>query len=866
MTPIQITLKESKGYSRHQEPLRFGVPLPQGALPEGKGITLTDTATAQPIPSDCSVTATWPDRSARWVLIQTQVDLSAHSEKILTLLPRREEPSPPTVSFTVETDGWVIETPDWIHKIAKASFRIDSTSKANPGQPAWTTTLNLEDANSASLEAMVEEVAASRAEANSCLDTILTGHWRSRDGQTFARFEIALAVHSKGSLVDADIRIHNPNRAMHPGGLWDLGDPGSAFFSSLSLNIAGTSRTQARLVADQAPSNWQASQNEPLSIYQDSSGGEQWNSRNHQDKDGKVTTRFKGYKVQWGASTDQGSRVQPILEVTCGENVCGATLHKFWQNFPSGLQATDHGMQIDLFPATSGQTFELQGGERKTHRVTLQFGQPAEALHWACHPLTPVVEAVEYEVAQALPWFTAAESSSSDLDNLIQAGITGPGNFFDKRETIDEYGWRNFGDLFADHETLYQAENEPSFISHYNNQYDAIYGFARQFARTGDNRWFELMDDLARHVTDIDIYHTDQDRVEYNNGLFWHTDHYLDAHTATHRTFTKHNDTSSTPGQTGGGPAAEHCYTTGLALHYFLTGNLSSRQAVTELAAWMIASHDGGKGLFSKLWYIKQKELGRLKEHFRNGSSSPYRYPFTRGTGNYITALIDAFEVSEDHYYLHKAENVIKNTIHPADDITKRTLLSVEECWSYLVLLTALTRYLELKDRYQQSDAAYAYTKAACMHYLDWMKENERPFLSDPSALEFPNETWTAQDIRKAMLMFWAANETEGEERQAYLEKAQEWFQYSTGELQKTKTRTFTRILVILLQNYGLHQFKKPVNQPRSIQQTATGHSKAPASSMTAIVGAIAKTALLGLLEFRPSRERSWLAARLSRK
>ena len=34
---------------------------------------------------------------------------------------------------------------------------------------------------------------------------------------------------------------------------------------------------------------------------------------------------------------------------------------------------------------------------------------------------------------------------------------------------------------------------------------------------------------LARHVVDIDIYHTTNDKSAYNHGLFWHTEHYVDA-------------------------------------------------------------------------------------------------------------------------------------------------------------------------------------------------------------------------------------------------------------------------------------------------------------------------------------------------
>ena len=57
-------------------------------------------------------------------------------------------------------------------------------------------------------------------------------------------------------------------------------------------------------------------------------------------------------------------------------------------------------------------------------------------------------------------------------------------------------------------------------------------------------------DELAGHVTDIDIYHTSRDRAAYNGGYFWHTQHYQPAGTATHRAY------SSARGSSGGGPSA----------------------------------------------------------------------------------------------------------------------------------------------------------------------------------------------------------------------------------------------------------------------------------------------------------------------
>ena len=68
-----------------------------------------------------------------------------------------------------------------------------------------------------------------------------------------------------------------------------------------------------------------------------------------------------------------------------------------------------------------------------------------------------------------------------------------------------------------------------------------------QFLRSGDRRWWQAMRELAWHVIDIDIYHTDRDKAAYNRGLFWHTVHYVDADTATHRTYPSRSGTAAAP-------------------------------------------------------------------------------------------------------------------------------------------------------------------------------------------------------------------------------------------------------------------------------------------------------------------------------
>src|SRR5205085_1892300 len=126
--------------------------------------------------------------------------------------------------------------------------------------------------------------------------------------------------------------------------------------------------------------------------------------------------------------------------------------------------------------------------------------------------------------------------------------------------------------------------------------YDVVLGTLVHYLRTGDERWLAIFAPLARHVIDIDIYHTSEDRAAYNGGLFWHTDHYRDAATGTHRCYSRANQQPDRP--YGGGPCNEHNYTTGLLHYYYLTGDPLAREAVLSLADWVVGMDDGRQTVF----------------------------------------------------------------------------------------------------------------------------------------------------------------------------------------------------------------------------------------------------------------------------
>src|SRR5690554_2595339 len=860
MENIAIQIREHSGAARTNEPIGLGIPLPQGTVQNTRNLTLMDGD--KPLAVQLEPLAHWPDGSIRWVHASALIDLVPNSQTNL-VLTYLQTPSPCTANASVNhaTNSLRITT-------ATGSVILQSDSLAwqvrNPNDEVVPSTITLSDDTGAPCTAKADTNWEITHKGPVFVAATLKGRWIKKTSEPLVRFACEVRVFLQTGLVQVELVTHNPKRARHLGGLWDLGDLGSVNFRELAVKTTLPSNSTARVspqATDRSPSTFDLVD---FNLYQDSSGGENWQSRNHVNANGEITTQFCGYRLSSADNLEhKGRRANPLVSIEHDFGQLDLAVPHFWQNFPTSVRKERNIVTVGLFPKDAKTTYELQGGERKTLHCLMSYQGNTSLSAMAYTPLTPTIAPECYEQAEAFPWFKA-NTQPGPLDQLISEGLEGESNFFAKREVIDEFGWRNFGDIFADHETLYQTEGEEPFISHYNNQYDAIYSFARQFALTGDKRWFELMDDLASHVADIDIYHTEEDRAEYNNGLFWHTDHYLDAHTATHRTFSKHNDTSSTPGQTGGGPAAEHCYTSGLLYHYLLTGTTASKTAVLKLAGWMVAAHEGTGGFLEGLLAINNQDLPKLKALAKRQPASKHRYPFTRGTGNYLTALMDASILEPKKGWLEQADSVIQATIHPKDTITNRDLLNIETGWSYLILLAAIARYLNEKRLINQIDEAYHYAAHSFLAYAEWMSENERPFLANPDQLEFPNDTWVAQDIRKAMLMFQAAELSEETTANQFRETGLNWLDKTCKTLHGSDEREFARILVILMQNYGPHTSSTPSTEAQTANVTII-HDHCLNLTLSAVLKRIMVRIGRGLYGLNPAREKAWLDTRLNR-
>lgn len=859
---IKLCHTECLPASVNQKILQFAIPFAIGDLQDPTKLCLR--LNNNPLTTQVKITARWPDNSIRWAVITAHTPEGIKDPDELVLdVDAAHRATAPVVAINDFPDYLLLQQGSSIHRICKKTATIHTFLKSQPETPSWSTFFSIKDRHNKTLIPCVDTVKVVSVTDSVFPVISIAGNWHS---ETKLHFTLELYFYPEGQL-KITYKVHHTGRAIHPSGMWDLGDPGSVLFTCLQLHVEGEATTWG--LQPKVNSNIINSNQQPIVLAQHSSAGSNWQSQNHIDKNGQITTKAYGFSINGNFSNRESNepdaaRAEPTAYAV-NKIIATIAVPRFWQKFPQAISTKNNGIVVSLFPDQAPYLHELQGGEKSTREIWLAFSDAItphstnailENLQWVYQPVRIIVPATYIEQCQVMAWFTPGQK-----DNLAKC-ILPPDNFFAKREIIDEYGWRNFGDIYADHETLYQASHETPYISHYNNQYDAIYGFCRQYLLTGDSKWFELMDDLANHVTDIDIYDTDEDRDEYNHGLFWHTDHYLPARTATHRTYSKLN-TLNGLNTSGGGPGPEHCYTTGLCYHYWLTGNEASKQAVIKLTDWITAYHEGSKSFLAQLFAIKNHELPRLRQLLKGEKLLAHTYPFTRGTGNYLTALIDSYLLTQEQTYLKRAEKIIEHVIHPADDIAARELLNVEVSWSYLICLSSIIRYLEVKITIRQFDSHYAYAKASILHYARWIRDHEQAFLAHPEKLEFPNDTWTAQDIRKAMLLFQASSLSEKEtEKSSFHDSAEDWLTTVAHQLQASNTLYFARIQIILLQNHGPHIVSK-----RQLAAAFVNKENLSPLAYTSIYREIIKIIVKSVKALRHlnlKKEKAWLKTRLN--
>lgn len=817
---IEVIVSETTGIERCDEPVTFGLPVSMGTVFDTACIRLL-SAGGVPVACGLTILSRWADGSVKWLLIDAQVSVPPRDQVTLTLdLAAGAMPGPeafPSVKAAVSGDDIVIHTGAAVFELSPLSIWPFSQIRTGSNTGLLSdggSRLLLTDGTGHQLQPLVDSW---NIEHDTDLKKTLffKGHFRHPERGSAIAFESRIRFAAGKPHAAIDITLHNSDAALHPGGLWDLGDRSSFFFKDLSLEFEADVDDSSVLFHAVHPGDRLSEDRleTPFMIYQDSSGLDNWKSACHVNRNGDVPLSFKGYKVyRGGECLRQGEQALPVVGVGGERNVLSVYIEKFWQNFPKAVTYEKGVIRLGLFPGCFNDWHELQPGEKKTHTIHVGASgrQETETMYaWATAPLVPVVSSHYYRETLVAP--TPVRGDENDgvyriYETIQEIAVKGEHSFFRKRELIDQFGWRHFGDVYADHEAVF-SENPGTFVSHYNNQYDVIKGAVLQFLGTGNHNWSVLAREMADHVADIDIYHTKKDKYQFNGGMFWHTDHHLDAGTATHRTFSRQSLGRKKAGTYGGGPAPDHNYATGFLYLYFLTGEARYRQAVISLAGNIINLLNGPDTLSEMAFDSLRRLKGKLAS--RGGVSNDKVYVFDgpgRASGNALNTLLDAWELTSDSNYLFYAESVIFRCVSTTDDFTSMNLLNAELRWMYTIFILALGRYLDLKQAAGDLDTAFHRAREILLYYASWMAENEYPYLDKPDILEFPTETWAAQDMRKADVFAYAACHEEHEDKQQlFIRKSRFFFDSSVTSLGKFESHWFTRPVVLMLTNGMKH-------------------------------------------------------------
>jgi hypothetical protein len=784
---IPILLANTDGRPRIGEPLTVGVPLPKGLQTECDSWAVRDHEGAR-IPAQFVPLERWSDRSIRWALVDLQADVKPGGGALYLVLDDPDTGGENARLVVDRSPAGVVLSTGAIELRASVGpdSRLELRRLSDGGASAIVVEVTGDDGRRAGVtwhSLDVEDVGPVRSSIRLDGRALFTGG---------ARLDLTMRCHAHAGsgAVRVLLTVCNPSAAKHRDGFWELGDAGSVLVKDVSLVVRASYRAERVECRAEVggPANGALDR---AAVHQDSSGGEHWKSTNHVNRHGDVPNRFQGYRVECDATRSAGIRAAPTVSLIDGAGLLlSAAVPAFWQNFPRAIEATRDAIRIGFWPREHADPHELQGGEQKTHECWVAFGEDGvtdEPLAW-CHSRTVAHCAPEwYAEAHAAPHLLPAAAGPGDsYQRLVDSAIDGPDSFFAKRERVDEYGWRHFGDIYGDHEAVFPRTTVAwPLVSHYNNQYDPVAGFTYQFMRTGDTRWWRQAQDLARHVTDIDIYHTNEDKAAYNNGLFWHTVHYVDAGKATHRTYPR------AKGSNGGGPASEQNYPTGLLLQYLMSGDRTCRDAAVGLARFVVDMDDGRKTVFR--W------LARGATGLATQSGNPSYHGPGRGAGNSLSALVDGHRATGERGFLDKAEEVLRRCVHPSEDLSRLDLLDAERKWFYTMFLQALGKYLDHKIELGELDAMYTYGRESLLHYARWMAAHEYPILEKPDSLEYPTETWPAQDMRKCEVFQYAVKHAAGEDRRRFEQRAQYFFEYATRTLSGMPTRSLARPVVILL-------------------------------------------------------------------
>ncbi len=623
---VALSVENRLDLARNAEPVTTGVPLARGQLSDASQLWVEDTTTGQPTPAQFTVLSRWngtaadTSRSIKWVLVDIQANVAASATANYVLRSGSNNPAPATPIRVDDSAGHLsVDTGPLQFRVPKSSFgsffdgiwldnNNDGAHETVVAEPGTGQGIVITRADGTQYRTTDDTSPQSvEIETAGPLHTVikLTGRHTTNTGNGVCVFEGNTCGRDQFNYLDYTVRIHayagqpyvrvfysltNPERFAQ--GFYNQG--GEKLFHqwdsfSLEFDLANATNTVGYVLGAEAPDDHEypgnkaaasgagnptitgtlsatstSTSNSTVELYQDSSGVDDWGDSD----DGKWGTTFQGYRsYQNGTQADQGLQASGWATASSDGWTFGIGLRHFWQNFPKGLRlAADGNVALDLWPARSRDLHRFAGGRQKTHELVLGGWKPnqaatvAETMRAALDPMHLLADESHYSDTMALglePTLPADGDPDFDYFKATgQSAITGGQDVWSERFREDLYGWRNWGDAYRG------GWKDVRYFG--NNEFDLSYvNMANYLNSPGqDRRFFDVAESQARHLYDIDAYHTGEDAIAYSWGIHKH-------------------DASGTVDHSRS-PLLSHYWIRGTLHYYLLTGDRYALDAATQ--------------------------------------------------------------------------------------------------------------------------------------------------------------------------------------------------------------------------------------------------------------------------------------------
>ena len=496
---IPIELAEEAGLDRKGEPVRVGLPMPQGVLFDPAQVRLLDPA-GRETPAQFTVTSFWKDGSIRWLLATFLADLNAgHKATYTAELGRAvtRQPIEPALLVERRPNAIVVDTGPMEVRIDTRDFSLFSSiiiDRNGDGRFAAEEMVATSAPGGIVLRGLdgtryAATVADARIEEHGPLATTLRleGPYVSDAGTPCFRHTTRLTFYAGSTRVDV-AHSHIDDALEH-----EFADFRSV---EMPIRLVGGAATQAAALVPgpDAGSRWLTAPvpaAKPVRLFQRDDAA---------------------FALAMPNGAVNGTRAPGAMALRRADRTpVAVAVEGFWQNYPKALRASRAELVVELWPDIRdekayaelpyyldfpfvGGGYRFKWGMSKTHRVRLAFGLGPDDRPPAPSPLVPVLPPAWYEETGALGPMVAKrpgefEAWDTGFERAFQAHLK-------QKEHKREYGFFNWGDSHGE-----RRENWT------NNEYDLPHALFMQFARTGDRRLFRLALAGARHQADVDCIH-----------------------------------------------------------------------------------------------------------------------------------------------------------------------------------------------------------------------------------------------------------------------------------------------------------------------------------------------------------------------